>query len=63
MNTKTDRKGEGNPDADKRYREAARQSAERIPEEERAAKARSLTREEKNAAREAERQTADRARD
>jgi len=52
---KSDRKGEGNPDADRRYREDARKTAERIPEEERAEKARHLTAEEKHAAREAER--------
>lgn len=53
MSTK-DRKGEGNPDADRRYRKGVRETVEKTSGDERAKKAREMSRKEREEAREAE---------
>jgi hypothetical protein len=52
--TTPDRRGEGNPDADRSYRKGVRETVEHTTEEERAERARDLSPEEERAAREAE---------
>lgn len=54
--------GEGDKEADRRYREAAKKSAEKTSEKERAENARRLSDEEKRAARNAEDKGKSRAR-
>lgn len=49
-------KGEGNPEADRRYREGVRQTVKDTTEEERAEDARRLSDEDESAAREAEKE-------